>query len=191
MDPDVVRRRQELREEAYYLVLKAFMCRDRPDMALLGKLRVELSIGPDIHKQWLRELAQQKNEGTLNKHVDTRPGASLASRPASTVQRQQQHHHQQQHHYQQMQEHNGASAAAKPPSKDDLPADPMYLKVQFYKTAPEAKWWEGVITDYKPEIKKIRVHTLNTKLVEWLDYKPSPLLIVHRGLKVADLQNYI
>jgi hypothetical protein len=40
MDPDVVRRRQELREEAYYLVLKAFMCRDRPDM-----VRALLSMG--------------------------------------------------------------------------------------------------------------------------------------------------
>ena len=109
-----------------------------------------------------------------------------------------------------------------------LPADPLHLKVQYWRSTDG--WAEGVITDYQPALKKIRcvdvasfcavaktilhpglnwlafckltisvctplvpyrVNVLQTKKVEWLDYTPSPCLIVHPNARVTDMTQYM
>lgn len=185
---DTHRRRQELKEEAYYLVLKALVLRDKPDMTLLARLRLELSIGTDSHKQWMTELLRAKQAGTLGIPVDDRPGyrpsvsamPMMGSNRASTRQLSQQPS---------ITREPAAIAKTKVlEPENNLPHDPIHLKVQYYN---RDGWHEGVITEFNAETRKIRVNMLTTKRVEWLDYIPTPCLVVHANARVTDLSPYV
>ncbi|KAG1669974.1 hypothetical protein FOA52_016235 [Chlamydomonas sp. UWO 241] len=206
-----LRRRQELREEAYYLVLKALMLRDKPDMTLLAQMRMELNIQPDSHKQWTNYLLGQKKAGTL---IPNTQG------PAQYSQQQQYTPHQQQQQQQQQAfaqpaprpattprhrinpaeaarkaKAQAAAAAAATPTPPGMPEDPLHSKVQFYRKPVGgeggAGWLEGVVTEYLRLEGKIRVSTLNTKKVELIDYKQSNVLVIHPWERVTDFSNYM
>ncbi len=68
MDPtaDVIRRRRELNEHAYSLFVKALMFRDKPDTAIMGRLRIELCIDNATHKKYMSAYMSAKNSGTLS-----------------------------------------------------------------------------------------------------------------------------
>mmetsp|Transcript_85759 Transcript_85759/g.175070 ORF Transcript_85759/g.175070 Transcript_85759/m.175070 type:complete len:192 (+) Transcript_85759:82-657(+) len=189
---EIQRRRQELRDEAYYLVLKALILRDRPDTALFARMRLELGIPNETHRTWIADLKSARDAGALTAHIEgprsfaqpafQMPQPSMTPRnrinPAEAARKAK---------AQQATAHYGQ--VAHPPPIGNLPPDPVHFKVQFYRKADG--WQEGLITEYMRDLGKVRVAVLNTKKVEVIDYRESNCLVVHSGERVTDLSNYI
>ncbi|GAX82811.1 hypothetical protein CEUSTIGMA_g10237.t1 [Chlamydomonas eustigma] len=174
---DPTTRKRELKEEAYFLVMKSLISTGKNDSELFTKLRLELGIDLELHTKWLRQLLEAKRNNTLHDLTNGTPSpvnepvtrAGSASRHEATTSSHAaiKSHQVYQSPHQALRPNTGmtpAGALQKIPKMKPLlgqdglvgPAPiPPGLKVEYIGRKvrrfwePENCWYDGVLTDFK------------------------------------------
>ncbi|KAF5836796.1 hypothetical protein DUNSADRAFT_5423 [Dunaliella salina] len=116
----------QMNKEAYQSVLRALFAKNTSNaetMKLMLKLRKELNVTSDEHKEWLQELIKARNEGTLGQLLQSSLAQTNPTPAAATG--------------------NGWAVQA------PINVPPLIgYKVQRYWPG-EGEWCEGIVTDYR------------------------------------------